>query len=253
MLNYYFKDSIKSFLQKSEEEIIGAITLSNQFDSTQLQNKSWAQQIPILKKALAGYDGILFFEFSIPRMGKRIDSLIIIDNIVFVIEFKVGETKFLNYQIDQVWDYALDLKNFHRPSHNVVLAPILVSTESKKSFLEIVTTSHNDKLILPIKSSRDDLAEAIRATLQFFEESEIINSEDYAKGSYSPTPTIIEAAVSLYNNHSVDAITRNDAEAKNLTKTTSAISELIDTAKSSNKKIICFVTGVPGAGKTLVG
>ncbi len=253
MLNYYFKDSIKSFLQKSEEEIIGAITLSNQFDSTQLQNKSWAQQIPILKKALAGYDGIIFFEFSIPRMGKRIDSLIIIDNIVFVIEFKVGETKFLNYQIDQVWDYALDLKNFHRPSHNVVLAPILVSTESKKSFLEIVTTSHNDKLILPIKSSGDDLAEAIGGTLQFFEDGEIINSEDYAKGSYSPTPTIIEAAVSLYNNHSVDAITRNDAEAKNLTKTTSAISTLIDAAKSSSKKIICFVTGVPGAGKTLVG
>ena len=186
MLNYYFKDSIKSFLQKSAEEIIGAITLSNQFDSTQLQNKSWAQQIPILKKALAGYDGIIFFEFSIPRMGKRIDSLIIIDNVVFVIEFKVGETKFLNYQIDQVWDYALDLKNFHRPSHNVALAPILVSTEAKKSFFEIGTTSHNDKLILPIKSSKDDLAEAIVGILQFFEEGEIINIEDYAKGNYSP-------------------------------------------------------------------
>ncbi len=253
MLNYYFKDSIKSFLQKSPEEIIGAITMSNQFDSTQLQNKSWEQQIPILKKALDGCDGIIFFEFSIPRMGKRIDSLVIIDNVVFVIEFKVGESKFLNYQIDQVWDYALDLKNFHKPSHNIVLAPILVSTEAKKSFLEISITSHNDKLILPIKSSKDDLAEAIKGTLHFFKDDEFINGEDYARGSYSPTPTIIEAAVSLYNNHSVDAITRNDAEAKNLTKTTSAISELIDTAKSSNKKVICFVTGVPGAGKTLVG
>lgn len=253
MLNYYFSDSIKSFLQKSTEEIIGSITISNQFDSTQLQNKSWEQQIPILKKALNGYDGIIFFEFSIPRMGKRIDSLVIIDNVVFVIEFKVGEAKFLNYQIDQVWDYALDLKNFHKPSHNVVLAPILVSTEAKKSFLEISTTSHNDKLILPIKSTKDDLSEAIKGTLQFFRDTEIINGEEYARGSYSPTPTIIEAAVSLYNNHSVDAITRNDAEAKNLTQTTTAISELIDSAKSSNKKVICFVTGVPGAGKTLVG
>ena len=253
MLNYYFSDSIKSFLQKSTEEIIGSITISNQFDSTQLQNKSWEQQIPILKKALNGYDGIIFFEFSIPRMGKRIDSLVIIDNVVFVIEFKVGEAKFLNYQIDQVWDYALDLKNFHKPSHNVVLAPILVSTEAKKSFLEISTTSHSDKLILPIKSTKDDLSEAIKGTLQFFRDTEIINGEEYARGSYSPTPTIIEAAVSLYNNHSVDAITRNDAEAKNLTQTTTAISELIDSAKSSNKKVICFVTGVPGAGKTLVG
>lgn len=253
MLNYYFSDSIKSFLQKSTEEIIGSITISNQFDANRLQNKSWEQQIPILKKALDGYNGVIFFEFSIPRMGKRIDSLVIIDNVVFVIEFKVGETKFLNYQIEQVWDYALDLKNFHKPSHKVVLAPILVSTEAKESFLTISITSHNDKLILPIKSSKDDLKEAIKRTLQFFNDNEIINGEDYAKGSYSPTPTIIEAAVSLYNNHSVDAITRNDAEAKNLKQTTTAISELIDSAKSDNKKVICFVTGVPGAGKTLVG
>ncbi len=253
MLNYYFKDSIKSFLQKSIEEIIGSITVSNQFDSTLFQNKSWEQQIPILKKALNGYEGVIFFEFSIPRMGKRIDSLVIIDNVVFVIEFKVGESKFLNYQIDQVWDYALDLKNFHKPSHNAVLAPILVSTEAKKSFLEISTTSHNDKLILPIKSTKDDLTEAIKGTLQFFKDSDIINGEDYARGSYSPTPTIIEAAVSLYNKHTVDEITRNDAEAKNLKQTTSAISELIDSAKARHKKVICFVTGVPGAGKTLVG
>src|SRR5260221_1015387 len=253
MLNYYFKDSIKSFLQKSTEEIVGTISISNQFNSTRSQNKSWEQQIPILKKALDGYDGVIFFEFSIPRMGKRIDSLVIIDNVVFVIEFKVGESKYLNYQIDQVWDYALDLKNFHKPSHNVVLAPILVSTEAKKSFLEISITSHNDKLILPIKSSKDDLTEAINGVLQFFDDNEVINVDDYTRGTYSPTPTIIEAAVSLYNNHSVDAITRSDAAAKNLTQTTSAISELIDSAKSRNKKVICFVTGVPGAGKTLVG
>lgn len=253
MLNYYFSDSIRSFLLKSTEEIIGSITISNQFDSTHLQNKSWELQIPILKKALEGYDGIIFFEFSIPRMGKRIDSLIVIDNVVFVIEFKVGETKFLNYQIEQVWDYALDLKNFHKPSHDAVLAPILVSTEAKESFLTITTTSHNDKLILPIKSTKDDLQEAIKVTLQFFRSNEIINGEEYAKGSYSPTPTIIEAAVSLYNNHSVDAITRNDAQAKNLKQTTTAISELIDSAKANSKKVICFVTGVPGAGKTLVG
>ncbi len=253
MLNYYFKDSIKSFLEKSKEEIIGSITLSNQFDSTLLQNKSWELQIPILKTALSGFDGVIFFEFSIPRMGKRIDALVIIDTVVFIIEFKVGESKFLNYQIDQVWDYALDLKNFHKPSHNIVLAPILVSTDAKKSFLEIVTTSHNDKLILPIKSTKDDLIYAIKGTLQFFSGNEVINGDDYAKGSYSPTPTIIEAAVSLYNSHSVDEITRSDAEAKNLTLTTTAISEIIDSAKSRQKKIICFVTGVPGAGKTLVG
>lgn len=253
MLNYYFKDTIESFMQKSTEEIIGAIILANQFDSTLFQNKSWEQQIPILKNALNGYTGTIFFEFSVPRMGKRIDALVIIDNVVFVVEFKVGESRFLYYQIEQVWDYALDLKNFHKPSHNLILAPILVATEAKKSFIEIITTSHNDNLILPIKTTKEDLSEAIKNTLLFFTDTKIINGDEYAKGSYSPTPTIIEAAIYLFNNHSVEEITRSDAEATNLTNTTSAISDVIDFAKSNNKKIICFVTGVPGSGKTLVG
>lgn len=253
MLNYYFKDSINTFLERSDAEILGLITQSNEFDSTQTQNKSWAQQFPILKRALREFNGTIFFEFTIPRMGKRIDSLIIIDNVVFVIEFKVGESKFHKYQEDQVWDYALDLKNFHKPSHDVVMAPILVSTEAHRSHINISVTSHNDKLILPIKSTKEDLREAIVRTLEFFKENEKIDSHSYAKGSYSPTPTIIEAAVSLYNNHSVDEITRSDAEAKNLSQTTAGISKLIEYAKLSSKKLICFVTGVPGAGKTLVG
>lgn len=77
--------------------------------------------------------------------------------------------------------------------------------------------------------------------------------EDYAKGEYYPTPTIIEAAISLYNNHTVKEITRGDAGAKNLTKTTAAISQIIEQSKLLKRKSICFVTGVPGAGKTLVG
>jgi len=253
MLNYYFKDTIESFLLMSTEEIMGFISIKNQFDSTTNQNKSWELQIPILKKALDGYRGTIFFEFSIPRMGKRVDVLVIIDNIVFVIEFKVGEHTFLHYHVDQVWDYALDLKNFHKPSHDAVLAPILIATEAKQSFIEITTTSHNDDLIFPIRTSKADLKEAIKNILLFFENNTNINGNEYANGSYSPTPTIVEAAVSLYNNHTVDEITRSDANAKNLTDTTDAISEIIDLARSKRKKIICFVTGVPGAGKTLVG
>lgn len=253
MLNYYYKDTIQSFLLKSTEEIIGAITLSNQFDSTLLQNKSWELQIPILKNALNGFKGTIFFEFSIPRMGKRVDSIIIIDDIVFVVEFKVGEIKYHQYQVEQVWDYALDLKNFHKPSHEIIIAPILISTEASKSYIVIATTSHDDNLLIPIKSNADDFPLVIKTVLDFYVTRSIINGDDYANGSYSPTPTIIEAAVSLYNNHTVDEITRNDAEAKNLSVTTSAISEIINNAKNQSKKIICFVTGVPGAGKTLVG
>ena len=151
MLNYYFKDNIQSFLKKSIEEIIGKINIYNQFDSTLNQNKSWEVQISILKNALRTFSGTIFFEFSIPRMGKRVDVLLIIKNVVFVIEFKVGEQKYLRYNVEQVWDYALDLKNFHEPSHKAVLAPVLVATEAKQSFIEIATTSHNDNTLLPIR------------------------------------------------------------------------------------------------------
>lgn len=254
LLSYYYKDSLKLFSQKTTEEIIGAITLSNQFDSTLLQNKSWQLQIPILKNAINGFDGSIFFEFSIPRMGKRVDTIIIINNIVFVIEFKVGESKFLPYHIEQVWDYALDLKNFHEPSHHLVMIPVLVATEAKSHFFsEILFTAHEDNLALPVLAGKENLGDVINSALSFYREESSQDDEFFARGRYSPTPTIIEAAVSLYNSHTVENITRRDAEAKNLSKTTSAISDIITLAKESSRKIICFITGVPGAGKTLVG
>ena len=253
MLNYYYKDHIQQFITKSTEEIIGQITISNQFDSTINQNRSWEVQISILKEAFRDFNGTIFFEFSIPRMGKRLDVLVLIKHIVFVIEFKVGEHKYDRSSIEQVWDYALDLKNFHEPSHKTLIVPIVVCTEAKQSFTEIVTTSHNDNLIRPLKTNKSDLREAIKRAVISFNEGNAVNAELYTAGRYSPTPTIVEAAVSLYNTHTVDEITRSDADAKNLSCTVSAISRIISKAKIEQKKIICFVTGVPGAGKTLVG
>ncbi|UCS94560.1 DUF2075 domain-containing protein [Echinicola marina] len=253
MLNYYYKDSLHNFFSKKTEEIIGEITLANQFDSTLNQNKSWEIQIPMLKETLKNYEGTIFFEFSIPRMGKRVDVLVIINSVVYVIEFKVGESNYHRSDLDQVWDYALDLKNFHKPSHEALLVPILVATEAENSFVEVAKTAHNDNLLNPLKVNKTDLADAFNTTLQFFKYHRKLNSDHYSKGRYSPTPTIIEAALSLYHNHTVDEITRNDAEAKNLTKTTSIISKIVSESKRQRKKIICFVTGVPGAGKTLVG
>lgn len=249
----YYQSTISNFHQQTTEEIIGQIATSNHFDSTRNQNKAWEEQILILKKSLTNYTGTIFFEFSIPRMGKRVDAIVIIKNIVFVIEFKVGETKFNRNDIDQVWDYALDLKNFHQPSHHLVLAPILIATETTHAYYTISTTSHDDNIISPIKIGKESISEVINQVLALYTDEDLINPQLYAEGSYSPTPTIIEAAVSMYKSHTVDEITRNDAKAINLTKTTEAISKIIDDAKANQKKIICFVTGVPGAGKTLVG
>jgi hypothetical protein len=174
-VNYYYRNIISDFLQRSTDEIIGSITCSNEFDATFLQNKSWEQQIPILKNALSEFDGEIFFEFFIPRMGKRVDTLLVIKNIVFVIEFKVGENQFLTHNIEQVWDYALDLKNFHKASHNLVLVPVLIATEAKKSFVEIQLTSHDDKLTLPVKIGSNELKEVIKNALLFFSDKQQIN------------------------------------------------------------------------------
>lgn len=253
MLNYYYQSSISDFLNRSTNEIIGEITLSNQFDTASTQNHSWESQISILKKAIKDFNGEIFFEFSIPRMGKRIDVLLIIEHVVFVVEFKVGERTYYGYNVDQVWDYALDLKNFHKPSHEAFLVPVLVATEAKESFLEVSVTSHDDDLALPVRCNSNDLRMVIESSLKFFDDFKAVDAKSYAEGSYHPTPTIIEAAVSLYNDHSVDEITRSDAAAINLSRTTTCISSVIEDAKSKGKKVICFVTGVPGAGKTLVG
>lgn len=253
MLNYYYSDKISDFIQKLPETIIGEISVNGRLGHINTELYAWEFQIKLLKEVLENHEGHLFFEFSIPRMGKRVDCLLIIKNIVFVIEFKVGEKEFINQNIEQVWDYALDLKNFHKPSHKLLLAPILVATQAKASQIEIITSSHNDNLINPLKTNADNLGNTINEVLNFFQSEESINSIDYVRGSYSPTPTIIEAAISLYNNHNVEEITRSDADATNLKVTTNYISDTIEYAKSNNKKIICFVTGVPGAGKTLVG
>ena len=253
MLNYYYSDRISDFYQKLPETIIGEISVNGRLGHINTELYAWEFQIKLLKDVLQFYKGHLFFEFSIPRMGKRVDCLVIIKNIVFVIEFKVGEKEFLSHDLEQVWDYALDLKNFHKPSHNLLLVPILVATKARIRKNEILTTSHNDNLLYPLKTNAENLGNLINDVLLFFDENEDINVSDFVNGSYSPTPTIIEAAINLYNNHNVDEITRNDAEATNLRVTTKYISETIEYAKSNRKKIICFVTGVPGAGKTLVG
>ncbi len=218
--------------------------------STQLD--AWKAQIYILKQVLHNYNGHLFFEFSIPRMGRRVDAILIVNGILFVLEFKVGESEFLTSARDQVWDYALDLKNFHETSHRLVIAPILVATEAKMVTSTIEFDKHNDAVLVPINTNKEHLEEVIKTIIDLFSFANI-DGVRWATGRYSPTPTIIEAAMALYNKHSVAEISRNDAAAINLSQTSLAIENIIQKAEKNKEKVICFVTGVPGAGKTLVG
>jgi hypothetical protein len=248
----YYSESISNFLRSTPEEILGKLSIGNTFSLDQSQRDAWLEEIDILRKTLQPYQGAIYFEFSIPRMGQRIDVVILIGPVIFVLEFKIGAREFSSYAIDQVWDYALDLKNFHESSHEQFIAPILIATEAENVNPVICVTPQNDKLLFPIKCNTGLLGEVIKSVLNFSEGQEI-NRIDWENGRYCPTPTIIEAAMALYNRHSVEEISRNDASAINLGKTSEAISFIIRYSRENCKKSICFVTGVPGAGKTLVG
>jgi len=254
MKRAYYSDTIGNFKTTNPNEIIGKLAQENEFALEQTQRDAWLEEIAILKEVLKPHKGSIYFEYSIPRMGKRIDVVLLIGSVIFVLEFKAGESEFNSYSIDQVYDYALDLKNFHETSHDHYIAPILIATRAKKVNPIISTTPQNDKFLLPIKSNVDLLHQVIEDVLKFTDDADkLINPSVWESGRYCPTPTIIEAARALYNGHAVNEISRSDASAINLTTTSNAISEIIKISKEKKQKSICFLTGVPGAGKTLVG
>lgn len=252
MKREYYSNLINLFVESDVDEILGKLTRNSDFDLGQNQRDAWIEEINILQKVLTSYSGSIYFEYSIPRMGKRIDVVLIIGSVIFVLEFKVGDKEFSSNAIDQVWDYSLDLKNFHSSSHNHFIAPILIATKAKNIEPVIALTPQNDKLLFPIKCNLEILRDVINDVLSFAGGADI-KSKEWELGRYCPTPTIIEAAMALYNGHSVENISRSDAGAINLTQTSEAVSKIIKSSKDKSKKSICFVTGVPGAGKTLVG
>ena len=252
MKREYYSNSIALFIKSDINEILGMLTRNSDFDLGQNQRDAWIEEVNVLQKVLVSYSGSIYFEYSIPRMGKRIDVVLIIGSTIFILEFKVGDTEFSSSALDQVWDYALDLKNFHSSSHDHFIAPILIATNAKNITPVISLTPQSDKVLYPIKSSTETLKSVIDNTLALLD-GVTIDIIEWEKGRYCPTPTIVEAAMALYRGHSVENISRSDAGAINLTQTSEVVSEIIKSSRNKSQKSICFVTGVPGAGKTLVG
>lgn len=248
----FYSNNFEKFLTESEIEILGTLTINNGFDLNDLQKNTWLYEINLLKNILNRFDknSKILFEYTIPRIGKRIDNVLLINNIVFLLEFKVGETAYNRNEIDQVLDYALDLKNFHKESHDKLIVPILVCTAA--STKENNISSYEDKIIKPLLCNSQNLQGMISRILENYCESGF-SYDNWENSTYLPTPTIIEAAQALYSNHNVEEISRSDAGAYNLSITTQKINSIIEYSKANNKKSICFITGVPGAGKTLAG
>lgn len=249
MKRAYFSSNIQDFLIEPDSSILGELT-ANHSNRTleELQINAWRKQITILKDQLRDFGGQIYFEFAIPRMGKRVDNIVIISNIAFIIEFKVGDGGYEKHAIEQVIDYTIDLKNFHEGSHKIRLIPVLVATNATS------VTEQNSQIVAhetAAKSNQNDLAEILKQYLN--DDGESINIEYWENSIYKPTPTIVEAAQALYKGHNVKEITRSDSGTINLSKTAECINSAIDKSKSNGIKSICFVTGVPGAGKTLAG
>lgn len=247
----WYGASIPEFRSANPDLVFGILAKNPEFDLATTQKGAWLEQIAFLQGALEGLSGTLFLEFNIPRMGSRVDVVLLIGPVVFVVEFKVGKTTFDRTAVDQVWDYALDLKNFHEASHQVSLVPILIATETQDS-APIKLVPDVDRVYRPIQIHPNGFRTAIESTLVKIT-GEPLDQSQWAQSPYKPTPTIVEAARALYAHHGVEAIKAFDAGKKNLGETSRRIEELINEAKAKSRKIICFLTGVPGAGKTLVG
>ncbi|MBM4404816.1 MAG: DUF2075 domain-containing protein [Chloroflexi bacterium] len=248
----FYSNSIAKFLTEEPSQILGKLAAASSSDDTGDQKNAWLEQIRLLQRTLPPFQrGHILFEYSIPRIGKRIDNIIILDGIIFVIEFKVrssGEAKHQLPDIEQVTDYALDLKYFHSASRDAPIIPILFDTHAQSAKTEVRIAEDMVSKCLPANQSTFE--DVMKSVLKKVPASHL-DPVTWERAHYSPTPTIIEAACELYRTHAVLEISRSDAA--NLTETTDALSLIIREAKSSSQKSICFVTGVPGSGKTLAG
>lgn len=259
MINrFFYKSSLSDFLSDSIDTIFGKISRNDEGDSAKEQKFAWSEEIEIMQEVLSPWKeeyGEILFEYSIPRLGKRIDVVVLLRGLVFVIEFKAGKQEYLQADMEQVIDYALDLKNFHLDSHHRTIVPILVATEANVFTQQLRFSVYNDQIYNPLLTNSTSLQDLIASVVNN-EHAQPSNANDFAQWAisrYSPTPTIIEAASALYQSHTVEDITRHEAAGAALEDTTQFVLDIIEKSKKQGEKSICFVTGVPGAGKTLVG
>ena len=255
MNRFFYNASIPCFLRTNPEKVWADLSLNSRLDDNVLQKDSWAHEIATLQSSLDGLDGEIFFEYSIPRLGKRADVILLIKDVVIVLEYKVGEKSYERPDLEQVWDYALDLKYFHQKSHELWIVPILVATAASERSHVFQPSKYDDKVLEPVCSNDSTLRAIIDQVLELLAKSE--TPEGWGMSPYNPTPTIVQAATTLYRrknleNKSIADITNHTSEDRT-EKATEAVLRIVEESKRKGQKSICFITGVPGAGKTLVG
>jgi Uncharacterized conserved protein (DUF2075) len=259
----YCRRTVAEFLKASPSEILGDLTDGNtRFGFPDLgreQIEAWQEEIVWLREQLsklcrtspeASYWGLLL-EFPIPRRQHRIDAVLLSGNLIFVLEFKNWTNPSLSSAARQAEDYALDLAYFHAPSHAQTIVPVVIApgalykmSRDTGSNVRCVATAPPNQLgalLLDIYAAEKG------------EQSSQIDLRSWDEGIYRPVPTVIEAAMALYAGMSVREIARSHAGEANLTAIADFLLQKIVEAQTSREKVICFITGIPGAGKTLAG
>lgn len=250
-----YNEKFNDFCNEDNNSIFGKLCDRYHGVAQTTIRESWKEEISIIKNLITPYkneNGQIIFEYNIPRLGKRIDVVLLFRGIIFCLEFKVGTLDEQGADIDQVLDYALDLKNFHKFSQDKIIVPILIPTNYSSITSNILKSAYNDGVVNPLCCGKNNLSNLFKKILEKYP-NELAVNENWIISPYTPTPTIIEAAKTLYENHSVQDITRHEADKVSTDQTINYVLEIIKDSKANGKKSICFVTGLPGAGKTLVG
>lgn len=248
----YYYNTIELFIADDSRSVLGELT-HWAFEANKDQSDAWENQITQLQDKLKTSEctGNIIFEYDIVRLGKRIDVVLLIKHMVFSLEFKNGAKQYLARDAEQAEDYALDLKNFHKESENLYVCPILIATEANAYNNTI--GAYADKQVFLQKANSETMMSCIKNVYDRYGTDEEINFDAWYNSQYCPTPTIIEAAVEAYINNTVEEIAHSEAGQNDVDACKDAVNKIVEYSKAHNKKSICFITGVPGAGKTLVG
>jgi DUF2075 family protein len=251
-----YNSSFKEFLSAQPHYLLGVLHDAFHGQALTTTDEAWMGEITILQRVLTPWrdeDAEIIFEYDIPRLGKRIDVVLLLRGMIFCLEFKVGEHVALQQDVEQVLDYALDLKNFHLYSHDRQIVPILIPTRYKSFSSKFSPSVYEDSIYNPLITGENHLQLLLQNIITYANAITPATIKNWIISPYAPTPTIIEAARVLYQNHSVRDITRHEADKVSTDATIDFILSVINRSKQRGEKSICFVTGVPGAGKTLVG
>ncbi len=250
----YYCNSIPGFIMDRSDSIIGQL-VRHSFELNVEQRDAWQNQISELQNKLeeCGMEGDIIFEYDIVRMGKRIDVILLIRHMVFSLEFKNGKNVFTAQDAQQAEDYAIDIKNFHKESEDLYVCPILIATDDPRYKKVQTIGSYPDKQIFLQRENMETLTPKLSQIVEKYGDDSELDFDRWFNSPYHPTPTIIAAAVEAYTSHDISEIANSEAGQEDIDKCEEEIGKIIDYARENHKKCVCFVTGVPGAGKTLVG